>query len=297
MAEKFDIHAHVTNAIVAAIEAGTPPWRKPWTGSQGGAPFPLRHNGQAYQGINVLMLWLAAAEKGYTSPFWMTYRQAQELGGQVRKGEKSSTVVKYGTFEREDENGEEKAIPYAKAYSVFNADQIDGLPESYHGTPSEEARDMGTEPNGELEAFFAATGARIEHSDDPRAYYHPLEDRVHMPPIATFHSANRYYATLAHEVTHWTGHSSRLDRLSKGRDREAYAFEELIAEIGSCMICAHLGLVPEYDQSAAYVEGWLKALKDDKRLIFTAASAAQAACNLVLERGGRAEIEQRALAA
>ncbi len=292
MADKFDLHAHVTNQIITAMEAGTAPWRKPWTGATGGVAFPRRHNGEAYQGINVVMLWLEAAERGYTSAFWMTYKQAQEIGGQVRKGEKSATVIKVGRFEKADkESGEPVAVPFTRAYRVFNADQIDGLPEKFHGQHIEAPRDLGTEADPELDAFFAATGAKIITSEDPKAFYHPLHDHVHMPPIATFHDANGYYCTLSHELTHWTGHSSRLDRFGKkGRDREAYAFEELVAEIGSCMVYASLGLVPDFDQSASYIESWLKALKDDKRLIFTAASAAQAACNLILERGGRAQL-------
>lgn len=295
MADKFDLHAHVTNQIIRAMEAGTAPWRKPWTGATGGAAFPRRANGQPYQGINVVMLWLEAAEKGYSSAFWMTYKQAQELGGQVRKGEKSATVVKIGRFEKKnEETGEKEERGFARAYRVFNADQIEGLPEEFAGKPAEAPRDLGTEADPQLDAFFAATGARIETSDDPKAFYHLLKDHIHMPPIATFHSASGYYATLAHELTHWTGHSSRLDRFNKGRDREAYAFEELIAEIGSCMVYASLGLAPDFDQTAAYIESWLKALKDDKRLIFTAASAAQAACNLILERGGRAKVQPEA---
>lgn len=288
MSDKFDLHAHITNQIVCAIEAGTAPWRKPWTGATGGAAFPRRANGQPYQGINVVMLWLEAAEKGFTSPYWMTYKQAHELGGQVRKGEKSATVVKVGRFEKKhEETGETEERSFARAYRVFNADQVDGLPEMFAGTTPEAPRDLGTMANPELDAFFAATGARIETTGDPRAFYHTVEDRIHMPPITIFHSASGHYATLAHELTHWTGHSSRLDRFGKGRDREAYAFEELIAEIGSCMVYASLGLAPDFDQSASYVESWLKALKEDKRLIFTAASAAQAACNLILECGGR----------
>lgn len=298
MADTFDLHAHVTNQIIRAIEAGTAPWRKPWTGAAGGVAFPYRVNGQQYQGINVLMLWLEAADKGYLSPYWMTYKQAQELGGQVRKGEKSATVVKIGRFEKTDEEtGEKEERGFARAYRVFNADQIDGLPEKFAGTAPEAPRNLGTEADPQLDAFFAATGARIETTEDPRAFYHMGEDRIHMPPIATFHSANGYYATLAHELTHWTGHSSRLDRFRKGRDREAYAFEELVAEIGSCMIYASLGITPDFDQSASYVESWLRALKEDKRLIFSAASAAQAACNLILERGARCPAEPPALAA
>ena len=284
MADKFDLCAHVTDSIIASIEAGTPAWRKPWTGEKGGAPFPLRSNGEPYSGINVLMLWLAADAKGYRAPRWFTYRQAKEAGGQVRKGEKSSTVVKYGTFEREDEaTGEERRLPYLKAYRVFNAEQIDGLPAEYYGTPAEEARDLGTEANPELDAFFAATGAEIRTTDEPQAYYMPSEDYIHMPPIATFHDAAGYYAVLAHEATHWTGHESRLDRFSRFTDRKAYAFEELIAEIGNCMVCARLGLTPDFGQSGAYIQGWLRALKDDKRLIFKAASEAQKATDLLVK--------------
>ncbi|OJH43396.1 ArdC family protein [Paracoccus sp. SM22M-07] len=284
MADKFDLCAHVTDSIIASIEAGTPAWRKPWTGEKGGAPFPLRSNGEPYSGINVLMLWLAADAKGYRAPRWFTYRQAKEAGGQVRKGEKSSTVVKYGTFEREDEaTGEERRLPYLKAYRVFNAEQIDGLPAEYYGTPAEEARDLGTEANPELDAFFAATGAEIRTTDEPQAYYMPSEDYIHMPPIATFHDAAGYYAVLAHEATHWTGHKSRLDRFSRFTDRKAYAFEELIAEIGNCMVCARLGLTPDFGQSGAYIQGWLRALKDDKRLIFKAASEAQKASDLLVK--------------
>lgn len=280
---QFDLYQTVTDQIIRSIECGTPAWRKPWTGEKGGAPFPHRSNGEHYRGINVLMLWITAEEKGYRSPYWFTYRQAQEAGGQVRKGEKSATVVKYGTVEREDEaTGDEKRVPYLKAYRVFNADQIDGLADEYHGTPAEAPRDLGTEADPILDAFFAATGAIIRTSDEPQAYYNPGEDFIHMPPVATFHSAAGYYATLAHEATHWTGDKSRLDRLSRFNDRKAYAFEELIAEIGNCMVCATLGLTPDFDQSAAYLQSWLRALADDKRLIFKAASEAQKAADLLL---------------
>lgn len=280
---QFDLYQHVTDQIIASLEAGTPAWRKPWTGDKGAAPFPRRANGEQYRGINVLMLWMEASAKGYRSAYWFTYKQAQEAGGQVRKGEKSATVVKYGTVDRaEEETGKDRKIPYLKAYRVFNADQIEGLPEQYHGKPADAPRDLGTEADPDLDAFFAATGAEIRTSDDPQAYYHPGDDYIHMPPIATFHSAAGYYATLAHEATHWTGHKSRLDRLSRFTERKAYAFEELIAEIGNCLVCASLGLVPDFDQSAAYLQSWLRALADDKRLIFKAASEAQKAADLLL---------------
>ncbi len=159
MAPKFDVYAHVTDTIIAEIEAGTPPWRKPWTGSASGIALPTRHNGEEYRGINILMLWVMAAKHGYVSSRWMTYKQAQELGGQVRKGETSATVVKYGTFTRENELGIEEELPYARAYRVFNADQIEGLPEDYYIRP-EAPRDLGTAEDPELEAFLAGQGRR-----------------------------------------------------------------------------------------------------------------------------------------
>lgn len=294
MADKFDLYQHVTDSIVASLEAGTPAWRKPWTGTAAGAAFPRRSNGDAYRGINVLLLWITASDNGYRSAYWFTYRQAQEAGGQVRKGEKSATVVKYGTMNREDDAGNERAVPYLKAYRVFNADQIDGLPEKYRAAPADEARDLGTEADPAIAAMFAATGADIRTTDDPRAFYDPGKDFVHMPPVSTFHDARGYYATLAHELTHWTGHSSRLDRFSRFNDRKAYAFEELIAEIGNCMVCASVGIVPDFDQSAAYVESWLRALKDDKRLIFKAATEAQKAADLVIGNSSAAAEERAA---
>ncbi|MEP3674962.1 zincin-like metallopeptidase domain-containing protein [Sulfitobacter sp.] len=288
MAPKFDVYAHVTETIIAEIEAGTPPWRKPWTGSASGIALPTRHNGEEYRGINVLMLWIMAAKHGHVSSRWMTYKQAQELGGQVRKGETSSTVVKYGTFTRENELGIEEELPYARAYRVFNADQIEGLPEDYYIRP-EAPRDLGTAADPELEAFFSQTGADILTSDDPRAYYSPAKDHIHMPPIATFHNAAGYYGTLAHEAIHWTGSEKRLERIKKFANREAYAFEELVAEIGACFLGAQIGVAPEFDQSAAYVEGWLKALKEDTRAIFRAASEAQKAADFVLQAAGQSK--------
>ncbi len=290
---KFDVYEEVTNQIANALEAGTPPWRKPWTGDAVGFSMPKRANGEMYKGINVLMLWMMAEQRGYTSEKWFTYRQAAEAGGQVRKGEKSTTVIYFNTVKTEGKQGEEKTIPFAKAYRVFNADQIEGLPAEFYLKPSE-PRDLGTEADPELDGFFASIGARIETSDKPQAYFAPSKDIIHMPPIETFHSANGYYATLAHESIHFTGVEKRLGRYGKYSNKQEYAFEELVAEIGSCMLCAQLGLTPEFDQSAAYIEGWLKALKDDKRLIFKAASAAQKATDYLLEASEADEVENAA---
>jgi antirestriction protein ArdC len=287
--ERLDIHQHVTDTIIAQIEAGTPPWRKPWTGGAVGACLPVRHNGEAYRGINVLMLWAVASERGYASERWMTFNQAQQLDGAVKKGEKCARSVFYSTFEQKDDGqsdggteGESKArIGFAKANNVFNADQIEGLPAEYYVQP-EPARDLGTEADPALEAFFASTGADIVTTDDPRAYYRPATDQVYMPPVATFTNAARYYGVLAHEICHWTGAEKRLDRLKKFGTKSAYAFEELVAELGSAILAIHLGVEPEFDQSAAYIEGWLEALKSDKGLIFKAAAEAQKAVDFVL---------------
>ena len=278
--EKFDIHQHITDQNIAAINDGCAPWRKPWTGGGTGAALPLRHNGEPYRGINTLVLWSIAAGAGFTSARWLTFKQAKTLGGFVRKGEKSATVVKYGTFETEDEQGEEEKRMYARAYRVFNADQIEGLPDTYYDVP-EPARDLGTELDPTMEAYFAATGADIQSSDEPRAYYSIKDDRIHMPPVNTFRDAAGYYGTLAHELTHWTGASKRLDRFDRFSDRKPYAFEELVAEIGNCLICATLGLTPDFQQSGAYIEGWLRAMKEDNRAIFRAASEAQKALDFV----------------
>ncbi|MBL1435557.1 MAG: DUF1738 domain-containing protein [Rhodobacteraceae bacterium] len=290
---KFDVYQEITNQIIDAMEGGTPPWRKPWTGDSSGFVFPKRANGEGYKGINVLMLWMMAEKRGYTSENWFTYRQAKEAGGQVCKGEKSTTIIYYNTVKAENEQGEEKTIPFAKAYRVFNAEQIEGLADEFYQKPAE-PRDLGTKADPELEAFFASIGAKIVTSDKPQAYFSPSEDIIHMPPIETFHSANGYYSTLAHESIHFSGVEKRLGRYGKYSNKQEYAAEEIVAEIGSTMLCAQLGLTPEFDQSAAYIEGWLKALKDDKRFIFKAASAAQKATDYLLEAANPAQIKEAA---
>lgn len=290
---QFNVSELVTSSIIKAMEDGTPPWRKPWTGGNTGPAFPKRSNGEPYRGINVLMLWLAADERGYTSASWFTYKQALDLGAQVRKGEKSSNVVKYGTVEKEDESGNEKLIPYTRAYRVFNADQIDGLPEHFYRKP-EPARDMGTEANAELDALFAAMGVPVVTTSEARAYYSVTKDSIHMPPVETFLSASDYYGTLAHEGAHATGHKSRLDRFEKFQSKKQYAFEELIAEIAASMMAVEFGFKPDFAQSAAYVEGWLKALGEDDRAIFRAASEAQQAVDFIKAAFAKKQTEQEA---
>jgi antirestriction protein ArdC len=296
---KTDVYTKITDQIIAELEKGVRPWHKPWAAGHVAGPVsrPLRSNGKPYSGINVLMLWATAMERGYSAPIWMTFRQAQELGAHVRKGEKGATVVYASTFSKTEanENGEEteRNIPFLKGYTVFNVEQIDGLPAHY--TAAHAPRLNAGQRIEQAEAFFAATGADIRHGGD-RAFYAPGPDLVQMPPFESFRDAGAYYGTLAHECTHWTKHKSRLDR-DFGQKRgacprprtggdNAYAMEELVAELGAAFLCADLELVPQIrDDHAPYIAGWLKALKDDKRAIFTAASHAQKAVDYLLSVG------------
>lgn len=278
-----DIHQQITDQIVTAIEAGAAPWRQDWTATKGGSIMPTRSTGEAYNGINVLVLWCEREAKGFTGNQWMTFKQALALGGCVRKGEKGSQVVYASTFEKEREDGEKDRIPFMKAYTVFNVDQIDDLPASYYPVNGDQI-DTGARAVEELEAFFAATGATIKNSGRNPCYM-PQADEIHMPVVSQFETAAAYYGTLAHELIHWTGATPRLDRDMKYNTTEGRAFEELIAEIGACFLCAHIGATPDRDNSAAYVASWLKALKSDKRFIFRAASQAQRAADYALQRG------------
>jgi antirestriction protein ArdC len=285
---KTDIYQRVTDRIVASLEAGVRPWTKPWSGEHAGGRItrPLRSNGVPYQGINVLMLWGAAMEKGYAAPIWLTFKQAQALGGNVRKGEQGSLVVYASTFSRteaDEATGEEheRDIPFLKGYTVFNAEQIDGLPAQYQALAA--PRLDPVQRIAYADAFFAATGADIRHGGN-QAYYRISADHIQMPPFEAFRDAESYYATLAHELTHWTRHPSRLDR-EFGRKRfgdEGYAMEELVAELGAAFTCADLDLTPEpRPDHAAYIGNWLTVLKNDKRAIFTAASHAQRAADFL----------------
>jgi len=283
-----DVYTRITDQIVEALESGVRPWMKPWDAEHaaGRITRPLRHNGIPYAGINVVMLWSSAVAQGFAAPIWMTFRQAKQLGGFVKKGEKGSLVVYANTITRTEtdkETGEdeEREIPFMKGYSVFNVDQIEGLPEHFYAIA--EPKIDPVERIEHAERFFAETGAEIRHGGN-QAYSAVGTDYVQMPPFVSFKDAESYYATLAHECTHWTRHPSRLDR-DFGRKRwgdEGYAMEELVAELGSAFLAADLGLTPEVrDDHAAYIASWLKVLKNDKRAIFTAASHAQKAADFL----------------
>lgn len=282
-----DVYTRITNKIIADLEQGVRPWMKPWNAEHaaGRITRPLRHNGQAYNGINILMLWSAAVTSGYSAPIWMTFKQAKELGAHIRKGEKGELVVYANTITRTEENadGEEvdQTIPFMKGYTVFNVEQIEGLPSQYY-----QLADPVLDPVQRIEhseKYFAATGAEIHHGGN-QAYYSVTHDRIQLPPFESFRDAESYYATLAHETTHWTRHKSRLDR-DFGRKQwgdEGYAREELVAELGSAFLSADLGLTPEVrDDHSAYIESWLKVLKKDKRAVFQAAAHAQRAVDFL----------------
>lgn len=285
--DRTDVHSRITTRILADLERGVRPWMKPWdTGHAAGRIVrPLRATGQPYRGINTVLLWMTALDRGYTAPVWLSYRQAQALGGQVRRGEHGTLVVYAGTVTRSEpgDDGEEseREIHFLKGYTVFNADQVDGLPDRFR-VPEPEPKDPMPRIAA-AERFFAATGAEIR-TGGVRAYYAIGSDHIQMPPFETFRDAESHAATLGHELVHWTRHPSRLNR-DLGRQRwgdEGYAIEELVAEIGSAFLCADLAITPEVrEDHAAYIASWLEVLKNDTRVIVRAAAHAQRAVDFL----------------
>ncbi len=256
----MSLYEEVTNRILAQLEKGIAPWVKPWA-----VPAPYNAATQhRYSGVNVLLLW----DTPYKRSAWVTYRQAWRLGGQVRKGERATTVV-YASTIKKHEADEEKIVPFLKRYYVFNVEQVEGLPTNlYAAAQSPAGEQVGT--------FFSAIPADVRHGGTA-AYYHPAQDYVQVPHPEHFASPERYCATRLHETVHWSGHPSRLARHFGERfGDQAYAFEELIAEIGSAYLSADLGLKPELHH-AEYVGHWVTLLHEHRRAIFTAAAKATAA--------------------
>jgi len=287
---RADVYSRVTNHIIDELERGVLPWLKPWNAEHaaGRITRPLRHNGVPYNGVNVLMLWAAAELQGYACPFWLTFQQAKELGGHVKKGEHGSPVVYASTFKKtetaDDGQQVESEIPFLREYTVFNAEQCEDLPRHFYqlsDPPKETLQRIDA-----AERFFAATGADVRHGGN-RAFYTMATDHVQMPPFECFRDAESYCATLAHELTHWTRHPSRLNR-EFGRKRwgdEGYAVEELVAELGAAFLCADLQIAAEpRPDHASYLHSWLTVLKQDKRAIFSAASHASRAVEYLHSR-------------
>jgi antirestriction protein ArdC len=288
--EKPDVYARVTSQIVNAIEQGVGNWRMPWHTSGRYAFSPINATSKKpYRGINTVCLWAAAESKGYDSGEWATYAQWQERGAQVRKGEKSTTVVFWkfanGTAENQDGDDNQPAtgsrLLFTRGYAVFNAAQVDGY------TPKAEPAVSMPERIERAETWFQSIGATVCNGGN-RAYYAPGTDHIQMPPFVAFAENVSYYSTLAHEHTHWTARAERCDRqLGKRFGDSAYAAEELIAELGAAFVCAHLGLSTEpREDHAEYIQSWLTVLRADKRAIFTAASKAQQAADYLISRAG-----------
>lgn len=289
--KKRDTYQEVTNAIVEAFESGdVSKWTRPWktVGLHKSA-----NSGKDYRGINQFILFLKALAFGYTSNLWLTYKQAKALGGHVTKGQKGTQVVfwKWADRDRKDAEGnviigadgkpkQERVLLYATSYTVFNVEQCEDLDEAKLDKHRENAAPVAVDDA--LDDFVVRTGAQVREGGD-RAFYSPSQDIIGMPARTQFDDSGAYTATLTHELTHWTGAKHRLDREFGDRFGEnAYAIEELVAEMGSAFLCARFGTEGKL-QHAEYITHWLKVLKADKSAIFTAASQAQKAVDFLVE--------------
>jgi antirestriction protein ArdC len=282
-----NLQKEITERIIAQLRAGVVPWRKPWStrasGTIDGAPVLFPRNavtGRAYSGINILLLWGKIDDCGFSDARFLTFKQAKELGGTVRKGEKGTEVVYVNFVERESRANPEETvrIPFLKSYYVFNLAQCDGLPAKLvdAGNVIDRPPVKLNERDATIDDFVLSTGARIQHGE-PRAFYTTAGDFVNMPIFQSFMSSHRYYATLFHELGHWTGAAARLNRTFGRRfgDR-AYAAEELVAELASAFTCAEFGIDND-GQDAAYIATWLERLEANDGLLIAAASAASKA--------------------
>lgn len=283
----FDAAAVITHDLIRILERGVMPWRKPWRGVASSAP--LRHSGEAYQGVNNFLLTLKSAIHGYDSPYWMTFNQAKDMDACVRKGETASTVIYYGTAKRDDETDattdDSNVYRFLKSYRVFNADQIDGLDDRFRadegGSPH---TSVPCAPIAHMQAFFDAIGGDVCFTGRS-AYYLPARDRIYMPDISLFEKPEHFFAVWCHEYAHWTKPRHRLNR-DYGHARfgnTAYAREEVTAELTSLLVGQTLGFTPHtLELSAAYLDNWLRVLKSDKTAIFKQAADAQKACDYLM---------------
>ena len=286
--DRTNLYAEITDKIIAELEAGRVPWVQPWGTSAAKAPLGLPKNASTerqYSGINVLLLWGAVIERGFSGQSWLTFRQALSLGGNVRKGERGTTVVYADRFVPEDEKrraretGEDaQAIPFLKRFTVFNTDQCENLPEDVAIAAPPVPTGL-IEPH--VEALIAATGIDFRIGGE-RAFYVPAHDYVQVPPPQAYFEPINWHRTALHEMGHATGHVSRLGRDFSGSfGTKKYAFEELIAEINAAFCCASLGIAPTV-RHADYIGSWLEVLREDDRAIVRAASQAGKAADWLL---------------
>ena len=290
---KRDLYEEVTAKIVAQLESGTIPWQKPW--SVGGTRVPCNAvTNRPYSGINVLLFWLSA-DKGYPTPRYLTFNQAKEAGGTVRKGEHGEKIYFFKQLQIKDRKTEEdKTIPMLWSYTVFNVAQCENLPDRIvNGKPA--AFKNADEREADADAFIKATSVNFQEGAG-RPAYSPSLDMITMPPFAAFKSAPLFYATAFHELVHASGAKHRLDRnLSTRFAEHAYALEELVAEIGAAYLCAEF-CFDTLEHQASYLQSWIDCLKSNPRAIFAAASAASKACEW-LRGKAIAEETQEAIAA
>ena len=283
-----DIAADITATIIARLEAGTAPWQRPWSLiAEGGRP--LRHEGSTYNGINALWLWAVGDMHGFRSRYWMTARQARELGGEVRPDARPSYSVYASTFRKAGVPSllgmsADRMIRFLRSYEVFNADEIMGLPDYYYPQAVAPTPLLLSDRQDRIDAFFAAIPSKVRHGGGA-AFFDLTFDYIQMPRPGSFKSADAYASTLAHELCHASGHVDRLARPTLiSTKREDYAREEL-AELGAAFISATIGIkLHDREDHAAYLASWLQALRNDKRCIFTAARLAQDASDWLLSR-------------
>ena len=272
----------ITDRIVAMLEGGTIPWRKPRNAN--GGPTSLS-TGKAYRGINVMILGITGMIEGYSSPFWGTYKQISENGGQIQKGAKSTPVTLWKPLEKMDENGNPKKAFFMTTFNVFNADQAEWEEGKKPSIPDMVEHDA-LENAEQIIAQYLANGPSLGFGGD-RACYSPSRDHVQMPEMGSFKSVEGYYSTMFHELTHSTGHASRLARegVTEGHSfgDALYSKEELVAEMGAAFLCMVAGIDPDTTlaNSAAYVKNWLSVLKNDPKMIVQAAGKAQRAADLI----------------
>jgi antirestriction protein ArdC len=291
-----NLYQNVTARILAELETGSAPWVKPWSATPGRN---MPHNaatGRPYSGCNVVLLWLSQGR--FATPRFMTFKQAQGLGGNVRKGEHGFTVyfVKPLAGKKNEETGEQgKGFTMLRAYTVFNVDQCENLPATIVSPDPVKPR-HNDERDATIEEFIAATGANYSETGGDRAFYAPSIDAVRMPTFESFHSAGNYYATAFHELAHWTGSDKRLNReFGKRFGDKAYAAEELVAELAAAFLCAEFNIDGEL-RHAGYVANWIALLKDDSKAFFTAARAAQKAADYLRSAVLAAELPAEPLA-
>lgn len=285
---KRDLHAEITQAIIADMEKGVMPYERGWAAGSGGAALGMpmnAHTGKGYRGINILQLWAAGFRLGTDDLRFLTFKQALDLGGAVKKGERGFKVHFYKQWQVPGQPGQDgetesdgRTIPFLREFTVFHVSQVEGC----EGLKTWEGREATRLPDDTTE-FCQLLGASVVHGGD-KAFYMPSVDRVGMPYPQDFKTLEGYRATLYHELTHWTGHKARCNRDFSGRfGNQAYAREELIAELGGAFLCAEFGL-PYTTRHASYLNSWLQVLKGDKRAIFQAASAAQKAVDWIREK-------------